>query len=196
MQSITQLYHSEMDEFRGLLRIIIYSALDKMLKVELLKSGYRKSRIPVEILQKAISSIIGKIIYDSKESNYLSIIPTLISEPIDIRRCISENEMQELEQIAYSVGANLLTMRLLKMCMDKNDSPDKILDGFLACDVPRNIVYREIEIMLRYCPVENKEKLWVETYLRLEKEDFEECGQIRQGVMDDMMEAKCSAVAG
>ncbi len=30
MQSITRHYHSEMDEFSGLLRIIIYSALDCM----------------------------------------------------------------------------------------------------------------------------------------------------------------------
>lgn len=167
--------------------------VDKMLKLELIKSDYRRGRFPVEVLQKAISNIVSKIIYESKESNYLSIIPTLIAEPIDIRKCISENEMQELGQITYCVGANLLTMKLLKMCMDKNEKPGEVLDGFLSCDVPRNIVYREIEIMLRYCPVTNKEKLWVETYLRLKKEDFEESGQICQRIMDDMMEMKCNA---
>lgn len=173
--------------------------VDEMLELELPKlaepdeTRYRRGRIYSPILPKVISNIISKIIYDSKESNYLSIIPTLIARPIKIRKCISENEMQELEQIAYSVGANLLTMRLLKMCMDKNDRPDKILDDFLACDVPRNIVYREIETILRYCPVHNKEKLWVETYLRLKKEDFEESGQICQRIMDDMMETKCNA---
>ena len=79
------------------------------------------------------------------------------------------------------------------MCMDKNERPGKVLDSFLECDVLRNIVYKEIEIILRYCPVQNKEKLWVETYLRLEKEDFEESGQICQRIMDDMMEMKCNA---
>ena len=79
------------------------------------------------------------------------------------------------------------------MCIDKNEKPAQVLDGFLACDVPRNIVYREIEIMLRYCPVENKEKLWVETYLRLEKERFWKSWEICQRIMDDMIEMKCNA---
>ena len=167
--------------------------VDEMLKLELRKDRYRGYLVQTETLQKAIGNIIGKIIYDSKESNYLAIIPTLVNQPIDITKCVSENEIQELEQITYCVGANLLTMRLLKMCMDKNERPGKVLDSFLECDVLRNIVYKEIEIILRYCPVQNKEKLWVETYLRLEKEDFEESGQICQRIMDDMMEMKCNA---
>lgn len=48
--------------------------------------------------------------------------------------------------------------------------------------------------MFRYCEVENKEKLWVKVYLRLENEDFQGCKQIRNRMMNDMIEEKCNMV--
>ena len=47
--------------------------------------------------------------------------------------------------------------------------------------------------MLRYCVVRNKEKLWVEMYLRLEKENFDKSSQIKKRIIDDMIEAKSNA---
>ena len=123
----------------------------------------------------------------------MSLIPTLVNEPIDVRKCISENDVKELEQIEYSVGANLLTMKLLRMCMSDNTAPKEVLEDILSCAVERRIIYLELEIMLRYCVVRNKEKLWVEMYLRLEKENFDKSSQIKNRIIDDMIEAKSNA---
>ena len=51
-----------------------------------------------------------------------------------------------------------------------------------------------LERVLHYCKVENKENLWVEVYLRLEEENFEGSHQIRNRILDDMMELKSNAV--
>lgn len=94
--------------------------VNEMLEAEFIRPTHRYVTIPSEVLEKTIGSIISKIVSDVKESNYLSLIPTLIKEPIDVRKCISENDMRELEQIEYSVGANFLTMKFLRMCMSDN----------------------------------------------------------------------------
>ena len=166
--------------------------VDEMLEIEYTYS--RNSKIQTEVLEKAIGSIISKLVCDGKESNYLSIIPTWINESIDIKKCISENDMRELEQLEYSVGANLLTMKLLRMCMNENEMPGELLEDLLRCDVPREIVYWELEKVLRYCTVKNKEKIWVEMYLKLEKDDFDRSWKIKEGIINDMIEAKSKAV--
>lgn len=170
---------------------------DFLLVDEMLETEYtynRNSKIQTEVLEKAIGSIISKLVCDGKESNYLSIIPTWINESIDIKKCISENDMRELEQIEYSVGANLLAMKLLRMCMNENEMPGELLEDLLKCDVPRKIIYWELEKMLRYCTVKNKEKIWVEMYLKLEKDDFDRSWKIKEGIINDMIEAKSKAV--
>lgn len=164
--------------------------VNEMLEAEFIRPAHRYMAILSEDLEKIIGSIISKIINDVKESNYLSLIPTLVNEPIDVRKCISENDMKELEQIEYSVGANLLTMKLLGMCMSDNTAPKEVIEDILSCAVERRIIYLELEIMLRYCVVRNKEKLWVEMYLRLEKENFDKSSQIKKRIIDDMIEAK------
>lgn len=167
---------------------------DFPLAVDMLEKEYLRSnkgtRIRIDILEKAIGSIVSRLVCDGKENSYLSVIPILIDEPIDIRKCISEHAVRELEQLEYSVGANLLTMKLLKMCMDENSMPGEFLDDLLKCDVPREYIYWELEKMLRYCGVKNKEKLWVEMYLRLKEEEFRGDWLIRKGILDDMIEAK------
>lgn len=167
---------------------------DEMQQAELIKPTRRNVIISGKMLEKIIGDIVSKLKYDAKENNYLSIIPTLINEPIDIKKCISENDMKELEQLKYSIDSNLLVIKLLRMCMSDNEMPNELFEDFCNCAVPREIIYLELEIMLRHCVVKNKEKLWVEMVLRLEKEDFEESSQIRKRVINDMMEARCNVV--
>lgn len=174
-------------------RVPDFTVIDEMLQREILTETYQKRRIKKEILATCISNIISKLICNAKESGYLSIIPTLINEPFDIRKCISENDVNELESIEYSISANILTVKLLRMCISENEMSRNILEDLLKCTVPRPIIYLELEKMLRYCIIKNREKLWVEMCLRLEKENFEGSLQIRNRIIDDMMEAKCNA---
>ncbi len=173
-----------------------FMLVDEMIEAIYINKIQSDTIIYKEILEKYISSVVSKMILDAKESSYLSIIPTLISKPVDIRKCISENQMRELEQLEYSVGANLLTVKLLKMCMSNDNAPDQLFGELFQCDISREVVYLELETMLRYCMVQNKEKLWVEMYLRLEDEEFEESGAIRKRILNDMIEAKCNAAKG
>lgn len=169
-----------------------FSQIEEMMDREL-PYGYRSERsgkIRAEAAKRAIGSVVGKILCDGEENGYLALLPTLIQVPVDIRQCISENDRRELEKIEFTVGANLLAMKLLWMCMDENETPGRQIDEFLSYGVPRYYVYRELETMLRYCRVKNKEKFQVEMYLRLEKEDFAQSGEIRKRMLRDMMEDK------
>lgn len=169
-----------------------FSRIKEMMAKEL-PYGYQDGkRIRAGVAERAIGSVVSKILCDGAENGYLALLPTLIQEPVDIRKCISENDRTELERIEYSEAANLLSWKLLQMCMDGNERPEKQIDEFLSCGVPRYYVYRELETMLRYCRVRNKEKFRVETCLRLEKENFAQRGQIRRRILQDMMEAKYS----
>ena len=121
-------------------------------------------------------------------------IPMLIGERVDLKSCISENRMKKLEQIEWIRDVNILTIKLLKMCMAKNDEPYKVIEEILAVNMPRKAIFMELENMLRCCRVDNKEKIWVVVCQKLENEDFEGCQEIRERIMDDMMEARCNAV--
>ncbi len=145
-------------------------------------------------IQDIISNIVDKIVYDEQENSYLSVIPLLIGEKVDLKSCISENRMKKLEQIEWTRDVNILTMKLLKMCVVKNDDPHKVIEEILEVNMPRKAIFMELENMLRCCVVDNKEKIWVVVYQKLENEDFEDCQKIREGIMDDMMEARCNAV--
>ncbi len=147
-----------------------------------------------EELQNIIGNIVDKLTFDEKESSYLSIIPLLIHRKIDLRNCISENDRKKLGRIECVIGANMLCMKLLKMCMDENADPYKLIEEILAVNMPHKAIFMELENVLRYCRVDNKEKIWVAVYQKLESEGFEGCRQIRNRIMNDMMEAKCNAV--
>ena len=170
---------------------------EQMIQQELLQQTeiYWDMRcIGEEELQNIISNIIDKLIYDEKESSYLSIIPLLIHRKIDLGSCITKRNMRKLEQMEYVIGANILSMKLLQMCMTENDEPHKLIEEILSVNIPHKAIFMELENMLRYCRVENKEKIWVVVYQKLESEDFEGCQQIRNRIMKDMMEARCNAV--
>ncbi len=99
--------------------------------------------------------------------------------------------MRELERLEYLVPSNALSISLLQICMSDNRMAKECLDHILKIDLPHKVIFMEIENMLRHCEVKNKEPLWVEMYLRLEKEEFEESGKIRARILEDMMETKC-----
>ena len=98
---------------------------------------------------------------------------------------------RELEKLEYLVSSNVLTIKLLQLCISGYSTPRDFFDHILKIDLPHKVIYMELENMLRHCEMKNKESLWVEMYLRLEKEEFEEKGKIRARIFEDMMEAKC-----
>ncbi len=147
-----------------------------------------------EELQNIIGNIVDQLIFDEKESSYLSIIPLLIHRKIDLRDCISENNRKKLGRIECVIGANILSVKLLQMCMAENADPNKLIEEILAVNMPHKAIFMELENVLRYCRVENKEKIWVAVYQNLESEDFEGCRQIKNRIMNDMMETRCNAV--
>ena len=145
-------------------------------------------------IQNIISNIVDKLMYDEQENSYLSVIPLLIDKKVDLKNCISENGMKKLEQIECTLDANILSRKLIQMCMAENDDPHKLIEEILSVNMPHKAIFMELENMLRYCRVENKERIWVVVYQKLEREDFEGCQQIRNRIMKDMMEARCNAV--
>ncbi len=144
-------------------------------------------------LKNIIGNIIGKVVYDAKESVYLSIIPIIINDIIDLKDCILESTMQELAQLYCDAEINYLTIKLLQMCTGKNEQPNSILEDILKINLPNDLIFTELYNMLHHCIVENKDKILVSMYLKLENENFENCEQLRQDVFDDMMEGKCAA---
>lgn len=171
--------------------------IEQMIQQELLcctKIYWDVRCIGEEERQNIIGNIVGKLAFDEKESSYLSIIPLLIHGRIDLRSCISENDMKKLGRIEWAFDANILSVKLLQMCMADNDEPYKLIEEMMAVNMPHKAIFMELENMLRYCRVENKEKIWVAVYQKLENEDFEGCQQIKNRIMNDMMEARCNAV--
>lgn len=171
--------------------------VDQCIQQELLcctEISWNVQCIGEEELQNIIGNIIDKLTLDEKENCYLSIIPLLIHCKIDLRNCISENDIKKLGRIEYATGANILSVKLLQMCMAENADPYKLIEEVLAVNMPHKAIFMELENVLRYCRVENKEKIWVVVYQKLESENFEGCRQIKNRIMNDMMEARCNAV--
>lgn len=174
-----------------------YILVDQMMQMEFaseLAPVYEFMCIRTGELENIIGSIITKLIYETKETNYLSIIPYLITEKIDIRRCVSKNDMKELRKIEYSVAANIFSIKLLQMCIEKNEKPKEIVEDILKCKLQHRIIFWGLERVLHHCKVENKENLLVEVYFKLIDENFEGSHQIRNKVLEDMMEVKCNAI--
>lgn len=174
-----------------------FALAEQMIQQELLQYteiSWFVECIGEEEQQNIISNIVNKLTYDEKENSYLSIIPLLIRSKIDLRNCISENDMKKLDQIECVINTNILSIKLLQMCMVKNDDPHKLIEEILTINMPHKAIFMELENMLRYCRIDNKEKIWVVVYQRLVEEDFEGCQKIRDRIINDMIEAKCNAV--
>lgn len=147
-------------------------------------------------MRNIIGSIVAKVVYEEKESGYLSITPIIINYAIgivgilDIRTCISEHDLEILKKIEYARGANLLAVKFLNLCMDDNSQPGKVIQDILTCNVSHKIIFLELESILFGCQVKNKEKLYLEMYLRLEEEEFDDRKELQKRVMEHMMKEK------
>lgn len=163
-----------------------------------LGSGARRmlNTISREELENAIGDIVHKVLYDEKENNYLSMIPFFIERKINIRKCITEADMRNLEQMEYTVEANLLAVKLLRMCVYENENPEEVLEDILSCSVLRKTMYEELENMLYYCDIENREGLLTGLYWKLEGEDFEEKQEMGDRILNFILEQKCSGMEG
>lgn len=170
-----------------------FSFLDLMLKEEIIEKPFSHGLIiePEEI-ERAISKIIAKICYDASESNYLALIPTIISGKINIHNCISKQNMIQLEKITYTHPANKLAVKLLKLCMEENTNPRDLLDELFSLDISREVICLELEIFLRFCDVANREALEVMLYLRLQNESFNGKSEIQKRLANHMYEIRCN----
>lgn len=166
---------------------------DLMIKREIIeKSSFHRLVISSGEIELAISKIITKICYDARESNYLSLIPTIINDKVDIYKCISKLNIMQIEKIFYRHSANKLTVKLLKLCMEENSNPKDLLDEVFSCNLSPEIIYLELEIFLRYCNMANKEALYVMVYMRLQDENFNEKSVIQGRLLHDMYEMRCN----
>lgn len=170
-----------------------FSFLDLMLKEERLKiTFFHETTLKPEEIERAISKIIAKICYDASESNYLALIPTIITDRINIHNCISKQNMIQLERITYTHPANILAVKLLKLCMEENINPRDSLDEVFSCDISREVICLELEIFLRFCDVANKEALEVMLYLRLQNESFNGKSEIQKRLANHLYEIRCN----
>lgn len=170
-----------------------FAFLDLMLKAEITgKSFSRRMNIMPEEIERAISKIVAKICYEASESNYLALIPTIISDKINIHNCISKQNMIQLEKISYTHPANKLAVKLLKLCMEENTNPGDLLDQIFSCNISSEVIYLELEIFLRFCDVANKEALQVILYLRLQNESFSGKSAIQSRLVNHMYEIRCN----
>ncbi|MCI8496268.1 MAG: hypothetical protein HFI74_11420 [Lachnospiraceae bacterium] len=165
---------------------------DYEIENQLVFSGrlWQASCIEIEEMRNIIGSIIAKVVYEEKESGYLSMIPIIINYAIgiiDIRTCISEHDLEILKKIEYARSANLMAIKLLNLCMDDNSQPGKVIQDILACNVSHKIIFLQLESILFRCQVKNKEKLYVEMYFRLEEEEFDGRENLQKMVMARMM---------
>lgn len=170
-----------------------FAFLDLMLKAEITgKSFSRRMNIMPEEIERAISKIVAKICYEASESNYLALIPTIISDRINIHNCISKQNMIQLEKISYTHPANKLAVKLLKLCMEENTNPGALLNELFSFDISLEVICLELEIFLRFCDVANKEALEVMLYLRLQNESFNGKSEIQKRLANHLYEIRCN----
>lgn len=171
-----------------------FNFLDLMINKEIIEKepNFNILILSSEEIELAISKIITKICYDANESDYLSLIPTIINDKADIHKCISKLNIMQIEKIFYSHPANKLTVKLLKLCMEENENPKDSLEEIFSCDLSPEIIYLELEIFLRYCNVANKEVLQVMVYMRLQDENFNGRFAIQRRLLRDMYEMRCN----
>lgn len=63
--------------------------------------------------------------------------------------------MKKLNQIECVINTNILSIKLLQMCMLKNDDPHKLIKEILAINMPHKAIFMESENMLRYCRIDS-----------------------------------------
>lgn len=163
----------------------------------LLKPGkgiYRFRRdiryIGLDELEDILCNIINKMLNSEEEDNYLALFLPLINENIDVSKCVSEKQLQQLEQKKYCEDINVFAIQLIKICVLQNKDSEMLLDNLFKLEIPRNYFYVVLERILNYCMSDNKEILFVKVYLKLIEESFDEIEEIKRMYLTDMLEMK------
>ncbi len=173
-----------------------FGPVERIAEEELRERKWRRHRVPcisAEEAETIIGNIIHKVIYEAEESSYLALIPWLIDDKTDLKRCISGNDLKQLCQTDCRSESNRLTVKLLRMCLEENREPGRVVEEILQTGVPRAVIFTELENMLHFCEAENKEKLWVRTYLELMDETFAGSGELRGRILGDMAELRSAS---
>lgn len=155
----------------------------------------KREYIQTSVLTDIIRSIAIKAAYEANAEDCLSILPLLIKNATDFKKLIPETILTELEQAQFHTETARLAVRLLQICTGSNEQPEAILDDILKSSLPDELIFIELQNMLHFCKVENKENLLVSMYLRLENKTFEDAPYLRLEILNDLIENKCTAAA-
>ncbi len=148
------------------------------------------SCIKSEDLEEILCNIINKMVSSEKEDNYLPLFLRLIDEKIDIRKCVSEEQVRQLELIEYNEDINILGVHILKMCICETESAEAIINNIFKLEVPKVFSLDILLKVLRCCDVISKEELLTRAYLRLQEESFSESEAIREKYLKEMFELR------
>ena len=154
-----------------------------------------RSCLDYEEMKSAVSNIVEKVCYDGQESNYLSLIPSIICDPLNINDCISQSQLEKLKQLSYVVPANELAAKLIQLCMEEQNPPQILLEEIFSLNIKQDIIYKELVSMLRFCGGKNREQVRVCLYLRLDQQEERDSFKIRQELLRDLQEDRCGAAA-
>lgn len=154
-----------------------------------------RSCLSYKEMKAAVSNIIEKICYDGQESNYLSLLPMIICDPLDLNHCISKSQLEKLKRLSYAMPANELAVKLIQLCMEEQNPPQLLLKEIVSLNIKQEIIYKELVSMLRYCGGKNREQVRVSLYLLLEQEEDKDSLTIKREILKDLQEDRCRMAA-
>lgn len=165
---------------------------DDQLKEEILGRRYFRPW-PVPILSKLITDIVRFVADLGKENNYLHLLLWIFAKEEEIVINITPDERESLENITYQNDYNQCAVYLLKLCSEQNANQEELLSALMQLKVDKKMLYSVIANLLCKCDIPHKDKVWVQTYFYLAKEDFAGCKEIRRKMLDEMLEMKSNS---
>lgn len=140
--------------------------------------------------ERVISNIVRITIDSEKESNYLMVLLCVFIQERKFSAHISSEEMMELEKIECRNEYNKLAICFLELCNNKNENFQNLLECMANLKVNKKILYTILANLLRNGEVDNRDKVWTLSYLRLEQENFEGKEEILNKMIDNMLEIR------
>ena len=143
-----------------------------------------------EKTEKIISIIVRYTINLAKENNYLFLLLRIFKKNRKFSASIPSDDMMELEQIECRNDYNKLAVYLLKLCNSEDENIDTLIECIVNLKVDKKMLYSVILNILRNCEINNRDKVWILFYFRLEQEDFGGQKELLNEMVDNMIEIK------
>lgn len=143
-----------------------------------------------EKTEKIISIIVRYTINLAKENNYLFLLLRIFKKNRKFSASIPSDDMMELEQIECRNNYNKLAVYLLKLCNSEDENIDTLIECIVNLKVDKKMLYSVILNILHNCEINNRDKVWILFYFRLEQEDFGGQKELLNEMVDNMIEIK------